>query len=125
LFDAFKHQAPPEKFLLHSFNGSIETARRLIPLGARFSLSGYFLKPKKSRTIDVFRQLPPERILLETDAPDMTPPAVFTTHPLAGNLNHPANLPAIGHSLAKALHTSPDHLAELTSANTIDCFTLR
>jgi Tat protein secretion system quality control protein TatD with DNase activity len=55
----------------------------------------------------------------------MTPPAEFTTHPLAGNLNHPANLPAIGHALAKALHTSPDQLADLTRANTIDCFTLR
>ena len=124
LFDAFKHQAPPEKFLLHSFNGSIETARRLIPLGARFSLSGYFLKPEKSHTIDVFRQLPPKLILLETDAPDMTPPAEFTTHQLSGNLNHPANLPTIGDALAKALHTSPEHLADLTRANTIDCFTL-
>ena len=115
--------APPKKFLLHSFNGSIETARRLIPLGARFSFSGYFLKPEKSRTIDVFRQLPPELILLETDAPDMTPPADFTTHPLAENLNHPANLPAIGQALAKALQLSSEHLAELTRANTIECFT--
>ena len=124
LFDAFKHQAPPEKFLLHSFNGSIETARRLIPLGARFSFSGYFLKPEKSRTIEVFRQLPPELILLETDAPDMTPPAEFTTHPLAENLNHPENLPAIGHALAKSLQLSPDRLAKLTRANTVDCFTI-
>jgi TatD DNase family protein len=68
--------------------------------------------------------LPPERILLETDAPDMTPPAEFTTHPLAENHNHPANLPAIGHALAKALQLSPDRLAELTRANTIECFTL-
>jgi len=124
LFDAFKDQSPPEKFLLHSFNGSIETARRLIPLGARFSFSGYFLKPKKCRTIEVFRQLPPELILLETDAPDMTPPVEFTTHPLAGKLNHPANLPAIGHALAKALQLSPDRLADLTRANTNDCFTI-
>ena len=54
----------------------------------------------------------------------MTPPVEFTVHPLAGNLNHPANLHAIGHALAKALQLSPDRLADLTRANTIDCFTL-
>lgn len=124
LFDAFKHQAPPEKFLLHSFNGSIETARRLIPLGAYFSFSGYFLKPEKSRMIEVFRRLPSERILLETDAPDMTPPAPFITHPLTENLNHPGNLASIGIALAAALDKSPESLAETTRSNTQACFGL-
>ena len=79
MFDAFKQESPPKKFLLHSFNGSIETACRLIPLGARFSFSGHFLKPEKSKTLDVFRELPHDRILLETDAPDMLPPSRFIT----------------------------------------------
>ena len=94
----------------------------MIPLGARFSFSGYFLKPEKSSTIDVFRELPLDRILLETDAPDMTPPAEFRTRPLTEKLNHPANLPAIGCALAMALQISSDHLADLTRANTLDCF---
>jgi TatD DNase family protein len=36
LFDAFDEAPPPPRFLMHSFNGSIETARRLLPLGAFF-----------------------------------------------------------------------------------------
>ena len=102
---------------MHSFGGSIETARRLIPLGACFSFSGYFLQLRKSAVVDVFRQLPPDRILVETDAPDMRPPDTLVTHPLPENHNHPANLPAIGKALASALGMSGENLAALTRDN--------
>jgi TatD DNase family protein len=74
--------------------------------------------------LEVFRQLPPERILLETDAPDMLPPVEFLTHPLPENHNHPANLPAIGQALAAALGMSPETLAEITHRNAQRCFSL-
>jgi TatD DNase family protein len=103
---------------MHSFGGSIETARRLIPLGAYFSFSGYFLSDRKAAVLDVFRQLPPDRILLETDAPDMLPPPDFITHPLPEKRNHPANLAAIGRALAAALGIEPERLAD----NSAHCF---
>ena len=124
LFEAFAESPPPPGFLMHSFGGSIETARRLIPLGAYFSFSGHFLHQRKSAVLEVFRQLPHERILLETDAPDMRPPELHTTHPLPENLNHPANLPAIGLALAAALGMSPEALAALTRDNATRCFQL-
>ena len=117
LFDAFAEAPPPTRFLIHSFGGSIETARRLLPLGAFFSFSGHFLHSRKSAVLDVFRQLPADRILLETDAPNMIPPPKIITHPLPENHNHPANLPAIGHALAAALDISPGELADLTRRN--------
>ncbi|MEY3895798.1 MAG: hypothetical protein RLZZ214_1318, partial [Verrucomicrobiota bacterium] len=98
------------------------TARRLIPVGAFFSFSGHFLHPRKSAVPDVFRQLPPDRILLESDAPDMLPPAEIITHPLKENHNHPANLPAIGHALAAALGMTPEVLAKLNDDNAARCF---
>lgn len=122
LFHAFSEAPPPPRFLMHSFGGSIETARRLIPLGAYFSFSGHFLHPRKSPVLEVFRQLPHDRILLETDAPDMLPPVEILTHPLPGNHNHPANLPAIGHALAATLGMSPETLAEITRDNAQRCF---
>lgn len=118
LFECLDESPPPPGFLMHSFGGSIEVARRLIPLGAYFSFSGYFLQPRKSAVIGVFKQLPRDRILLETDAPDMLPPASVITHPLAGSHNHPANLPAIGAGLAAAIGMTADALADLTRANT-------
>jgi TatD DNase family protein len=122
LFEAFTEVPPPTRFLMHSFGGSIETARRLIPLGAYFSFSGHFLHPRKQAVLEVFRQLPPDRILLETDAPDMLPPGEVITHFLPENRNHPANLPAIGQVLAAALGMTPEHLAELTRENASLCF---
>lgn len=122
LLEAFKESPSPPRFLMHSFGGSIETARRLIPLGAYFSFSGYFLHPRKSAVLEVFRQLPPDRILLETDAPDMLPPTEFITRPLPENHNHPANLATIGHGLAKALGMLPEALAEITCGNAARCF---
>jgi TatD DNase family protein len=122
LFEAFSEVPPPDRFLMHSFGGSIETARRLIPLGAFFSFSGHFLHHRKRAVLEVFRQLPPDRILLETDAPDMLPPCGIITHPLPEARNHPANLPAIGLALAAALGMMPEHLAELTCENTRRCF---
>lgn len=82
----------PEKFLMHSFGGSIEIAERLLKKGAWFSFSGYFLHERKRKVLEVFKQLPQDRILLETDAPDMMPPESFVKFPLKAGVNHPANL---------------------------------
>lgn len=117
LFEAFSEVAPPSRFLLHSFTGSIEIARRLIPLGAYFSFSGHFLHERKAQVREVFRQLPHDRILLESDGPSMLPPPQFVTHPLSGDLNHPGNLPAIGAGLATILGLSVQATAELTRIN--------
>lgn len=117
LFETFAATPPPARFLMHSFGGSHEIADRLVRLGAWFSFSGYFLQPRKSAVLEVFRQLPRDRILMETDAPDMPPPADVISHPLPGNANHPANLPAIGTALAETLGIPPQEFADLTHAN--------
>ncbi len=123
LFDAFQESPPPRRFLMHSYHGSIETARQLLEMGAWFSFSGHFLQERKSSVRDTFRQLPHDRILLETDAPDMLPPADAITHPLPSGCNHPANLPSIGRRLGASLER-PD-IAALTRRNAERCFGFR
>lgn len=93
----------PEKFMMHSFGGSIEVAERLLKRGAWFSFSGYFLQTRKQKVLDVFKHLPKDRILLETDAPEMAPPSELMEYPLEGDLNHPANLGAIAKAFEKAM----------------------
>lgn len=122
LIEAFQAGPPPERFLMHSYGGSIETARRLIPLGAFFSFSGHFLHERKRAVLGVFKQLPPDRILVETDAPDMLPPPETISHPLPSGHNHPANLPAIGKALAVALDMSEESLRTLSADNAARCF---
>jgi TatD DNase family protein len=117
------HAAPPlpRGFLLHSLGGSRELVARLARHGAMFSCSGHFLHPRKAAALDAFRSVPPDRVLLESDAPDMLPPPEFITHPLAAAdgtpLNHPANLPAIAAALAAALERPAAGLARLAAAN--------
>lgn len=93
----------PEKFLMHSFGGSIEVAQRLLKRGAWFSFSGYFLQQKKHKVLEVFKQLPRDRILLETDAPEMMPPDEFVKFSLGEEINHPGNLAAIAEEFERVL----------------------
>jgi TatD DNase family protein len=94
----------PEKFLMHSFGGSIEIAERLMKRqGAMFSFSGYFLHERKRKVLEVFKKLPKDRILLETDAPDMMPPDCLVTRALAEGANHPCNLETIARAFGQEL----------------------
>lgn len=105
LFAAMDRAAAwPEKFLMHSFGGSAEIAERLLKKGAWFSFSGHFLHPRKAKVLEVFRKLPADRILLETDAPEMIPPEDFVKFSLGAGVNHPANLRSIAEALERETH---------------------
>jgi TatD DNase family protein len=122
LFRSFAEQPPPPRFLIHSFAGSWDVAERLRKLGAFFGFSGHFLHPGKHKVRDVFRRLPADRIVLETDAPYMTPPLPWQAVRLPEQRNHPANLPLIGEELARILGMPSAKLAEITQANARACF---
>lgn len=124
LMEELRACKPTAPFLMHSYGGSMEFARELLNLGAYFSFSGYFLQPRKVAVVEVFKQLPKQRILVETDAPDMTPPEDSITHPLDDGLNHPANLPTICAALATELGMTASALGELTQNNAKACFQL-
>lgn len=112
---------PARGFLLHSYGGSTEMIPRFAQLGAYFSLPGYFAHERKTRQRETFRHIPPERLLIETDAPDQPLPAQRVTHPLAHEgeapLNHPANLGAVYAFAAELLATSIDALAARVEKN--------
>jgi TatD DNase family protein len=108
-------------FLLHSYGGSAELVEPLARLGAYFSFSGYFAHPRKERQREVFRTVPADRLLIETDAPDQLPPEPWIRHPLTGQdgkpLNHPANLQAVYEFAAKCLKQPVDDLAGRVETN--------
>jgi TatD DNase family protein len=60
-------------FLLHGFGGSREVLFELADLGGFFSFSAYAADPRRKRMRDAARACPLDRILVETDAPDMVP----------------------------------------------------
>jgi len=97
---------PERGFLLHSYSGPAELVPRLTILGAYFSFSGYFLHDHKKSIRDTFKIIPPDRLLLETDAPDMRPPDICIKYDIDNRLNHPANISKIGTEASQFLDTS-------------------
>lgn len=88
------HPLPKCGFLIHAYGGPQEMVAGFAKLGGYFSFNAYFLHERKARQREVFRQIPIDRLLVETDAPDMRPPDEFTACPLRGADGKPVNHPA-------------------------------
>ena len=66
------HGRPPA--LLHSFSGPVDYAETALELGCAVSISGLAFRAGEEPTADVARIVPAERLLVETDAPYLSPP---------------------------------------------------
>ena len=122
LLETLQGRALPETgFLLHSYGGPAEMVAALVELGGYFSFSGYFAHERKARQREVFRQIPLERILMETDAPDMLPPEELIEFPIAeaGEVvpNNPANIRAIYEYFARLRGVELGEMAEIVGGN--------
>jgi len=113
---------PERGFLIHAYGGPAEMIVPFAKLGACFSFNPAHLAAKKHARREVFRHIPAERLLVETDAPDMPPPPEYNRHPLPPAadgriLNHPANLAVAHEQLAQLRGLPPDALAALVEEN--------
>ncbi len=115
----------PPRFLIHGFGGSAELIKPLAQLGAYFSFAGNALDTHKSKIQEALYQVPLERLLVETDAPDMPPPPDFRRPALSASQgryrNEPANLPLIMAGLAALRPEAEEELIEAVEANS-RCF---
>lgn len=121
-----KHPVPGAGFLLHAYSGPENLISFFAERGAYFSFSPSFLSEKKAARRDAFRLMPPDRVLIETDAPDLGPPPEHNPHPLTepghdgGNakaVNHPANITVALSGLATALEWTGEECARQTTEN--------
>ena len=117
-----RHPVPARGFLLHAYGGPPEMVGRFAARGAYFSFNGYFLHERKAARREAFRRVPAERLLIETDAPAMPPPAALTRHTLPPSpdgteLNHPASLADVYPALAALRGISEAALARLVADN--------
>ena len=122
LWDIIRDVAVPAcGFLLHAYGGPAEMVRGFLDRGAYFSFSPSFLHERKSAQREIFATLPAERILVETDAPDLAPPPEQNPRLLAGEngkaLNHPANLVLAYDTLAKIRGVTREELAAVVEKN--------
>jgi TatD DNase family protein len=98
-------------FLLHCFSSSRQLAEAAVALGGFISFSGILTFPRSAELRDIARDLPADRLLVETDAPYLAPV------PYRGKRNEPAWVAHTAAKLAEIRGLSPDALADLTTAN--------
>jgi TatD DNase family protein len=60
--------------VIHSFSGSVDFARAVLDLGLAISISGLAFRTGEESTAEVATLVPPDRLLVETDSPFLTPP---------------------------------------------------
>lgn len=105
------------KFLLHCFSSSRQLAEFAVKLGGYVSFSGILTFPKSQEFRDIARDLPAERLLVETDAPYLAPV------PHRGKRNEPGWTAHTAKVLAEVRGMGVGALAELTTANFRRLFT--
>ena len=97
--------------IAHAFNGSFQQAQHFIDLGFKLGFGGAMTFPRSLQIRRLASQLPAEALVLETDAPDISP---VWLHPAR---NSPAELPRIGEALAALRALEVDEVARLAGAN--------
>jgi TatD DNase family protein len=116
-----RHPLPKRGFLIHAYGGPAEMVEKFAALGGYFSFNAYFLHARKERQRAVFRQIPADRLLVETDAPDMRPPDELDAYQLrqegGGLINHPGHLALAYEKLAEIREVPVDELAEQAAGN--------
>lgn len=97
--------------ILHCFTETWEMAKQAIDLGFYISFSGIVTFKNASALREVAKQVPDDRILIETDAPYLAPV------PYRGKQNQPAYVVEVAKHLASIRGQSVEHIAEITSNN--------
>jgi TatD DNase family protein len=97
--------------IMHAFSGSVEMAREFIKLGFAISISGTVTWHNAARPVRVAREVPLEHLVLETDAPDMTPERY------RGRFNRPAWITETALRVAEVRGITVDEVARITTAN--------
>ncbi|MCJ7694173.1 MAG: TatD family hydrolase [Anaerolineaceae bacterium] len=115
------HQSSPliqKPGVLHSFSDDAGTAKKAIEMNFFIGVTGPVTFKNALDRKEMVANLPMEKILLETDAPFLTP------HPYRGRRNEPCYIPHIAEEIARLKNISVSEVASITSQNTSFLFDL-
>ncbi len=104
--------------VLHCFSGDLAMAQEAIELGFYVSIAGPVTFQNARRLRELVRQLPLEKLLVETDCPYLTP------HPHRGKRNEPAYVKLVAQAIARVKGLSLEEVAHITSGNAQAFFAL-
>ena len=104
------------KILIHCFTGTREFAFKLLDIGAYISASGVVTFKKSQELANIFKDIPNEKILVETDAPYLAPV------PLRGKPNEPSYIIHTVKFLSEIKKLSFEELSNITTNNFFNLF---
>ena len=102
--------------VLHCFTGGRDLAMRAIELGLSISFTGILTFKNSQNLRDIAKDLPADRVLVETDAPYLAP------GPYRGKRNEPAYVVETARVLAQVRGVSEAEIAQQTTANFFQLF---
>lgn len=112
------HNADKASGVLHCFTENWDMAKAALDLGFYISISGIMTFRNADELRDVVKRLPLDRLLIETDAPYLTPV------PFRGKTNQPAYVSAVAKAVAEVKGVSLESLAKATTDNFYSLFNL-
>ena len=117
-FDLLKNSIKEDnlKILIHCFTGSKDFAFKLLDLGAYISASGVVTFKKSRDLANTFKQIPLDRLLVETDSPYLSP------EPLRGKPNEPSHLVHTVKFLSELKKISFEDISTSTTKNFFKLF---
>jgi len=111
VLDVLRAEGAPETVIFHCFSSDAAMARECVAAGWLVSLSGTVSFRNARELREAVPLIPVEQLLVETDAPFLTP------HPYRGAANEPYCLPYTVRALAELVDREPDELARITTSN--------
>lgn len=110
-----KHPDICKRSVVHCFTGDKDTLSKYLSMGFSIGITGWICDDRRGKELrEAVRIIPPDRILIETDAPYLTPKNV----PGLERTNVPQNIQYVVRDLAKYMKVSEDELMEHAKANT-------
>ncbi|MFP3841376.1 TatD family hydrolase [Bacillus safensis] len=97
--------------IMHCFTGSLETAKACMDMNFYISFGGPVTFKNAKKPKEVVKEIPNDRLLIETDCPYLTPV------PFRGKRNEPSYVKYIAEQIAELREISFEELAELTTKN--------
>jgi len=106
-----EYDGAPRRGVFHCFSGSLELAQRAIEIGFMISFSGIVTFKKAEELREIAKQVPLDRLLIETDCPYLTP------IPYRGKRNEPAYVVEVARCLARLHNVELEEMGRITSEN--------
>lgn len=107
--DILKEKKP--KGVVHCFSGSAEMAKEIIKLGMYIGLNGVVTFKNARKSLEVVKEIPLERLVLETDCPYLAP------EPHRGKRNDSSYIPFIAEKIGEVLNMDAQKILDITSEN--------